>query len=186
MGADQRHRTTRPRFSSCTSLLLRSAELMIALSLVYALVPIVLFRLEVVGAVYFALILAGFAFASLLYNRSRAYSAGRARFRSLVAAEFAMHGVLRLLLAAVLGASLYAVFLGLGFQRLDRLEDITRKHLWFLLFLVPLFVTIPGVVGLRRAIEMAAVDFPGYSLSTRRIIRRVRDGGIRDGRERAP
>lgn len=170
-----------PQHTTCLALVvLRLTELIVGLSLAYAVVPIALFRLETIGALYFALVLAGFAFSSLLYNRSRAYSTGRARFRSLVAAEMAMHGVLHLLLAAILGAALYAFFLGIGFNRLDGLEGLERKHLWLFLFWIPLFLTIPGLVALRRAVEVLAVEFTGWSLSRREIIRRVRAGGIRD------
>lgn len=164
---------------SLASAVLRITECLVGLALLYALIPIFLFQLETVGAVYFALVLAGFAFCSLLYNRSRAYTEGRARFRSLVAAEMAMHGVLHLVFAALLGAGLYAFFLGIGFRRLEGLEGLERKHLWLFLFVVPMFITITGVVALRRAIEIVAVDFSGGSVSRRRIIRRVRDGGIR-------
>lgn len=171
-----------PRFAL---LLLRVAELCVALSMLYSLVPILMFRLEPIGAVYFALILAGFAFASLLYNRSRAYTKGRARFRSLVAAETAMQGVFNLLISALLGASMYAMLLAIGFVRLDHIEDLTPKHIWLLVFLVPMFMTIPGVVSLRRAIEIAAIDFVSFYTRHRVVARRVWDGGIRGGRRDA-
>ncbi|WP_093204608.1 hypothetical protein [Variovorax sp. YR750] len=171
-----------PRFAL---FLLRVAEFFIALSMLYGLAPILMFRLEPIGAVYFALILAGFAFASLLYNRSRAYTKGRARFRSLVAAETAMQGVFNLLISALLGASMYATFLSMGFVRLDRMEDLTLRHIWLLVFLVPMFMTVPGLVSLRRAIEIAAIDLVGFYTRRRVIARRVWDGGIRGGRRGA-
>ncbi|MDP9919814.1 hypothetical protein J2W24_005494 [Variovorax boronicumulans] len=152
------------------------SELLIAISLVTVVfVRMMLFQFATLGAIYFPLVLAAFGFASLLYNRSRAYTRGRGRVRSLYAAERATQGVFFLLLAGVLAGGLYTVFVYLGFEPVYLMADLRPKHAWLLLFLAPMFMAIPGVVCLRLAIEIAAADFLGHR-GPRELRRRIREG----------
>lgn len=152
------------------------AEGLIAFSLVGIFFSKLLtFEFGLIASILFPLIIGAFTFASLLYNRSRAYSSGRVQIRSLVAAERAMQGAFYFLTVAMLGAGMYSAFLYAGFQPITSASELQRKHGWLLLFLVPMFMLIPGFVQLRKAIQLAAVDFLGVH-TTREIRKRVRSG----------
>jgi hypothetical protein len=159
--------------ASIRSILIRAAESFIAFSWISAIVPIAHFRLVGIGALYFALITASFTLAGLLYNRARAFSKGRLRIRSFVAAERAMEGAFHLLVAAALGAGLYALFSAQGFVPLENSTQLPRKHLMLLAFGVPMFMSLDGIVALRLAIQVVGVDLFGKRslLQLRRQIR---------------
>ena len=107
----QGEKLKRTRPSRIYRWVLSISELLIAMSLVtIVFVRVMLFQFATLGAIYFPLVLAAFGFASLLYNRSRAYTRGRGRVRSLYAAERATQGVFFLLIAGVLAGGLYTVF----------------------------------------------------------------------------
>lgn len=152
------------------------AEQLIAMSMLLVIfVQVLTFRFGPIGAIYLPLIVATFSFSSLLFNRSRAYTRGRTRTRSLYAAERSMQGAFYLLIAGLLGVGLYGVFLYVGFTPVESLADLRAKHAWLLVFVVPFFLVIPGLVCLRLSIQTAAMDFLGTRSPTE-IRRRIRDG----------
>lgn len=117
------------------------------------------------------IILVFFGFTSLLYNRGRALTKGKAPTRSLYAAERAMQGTVWYLLGIILGTSLYGVLVRFGVT-FDPSAP-SPAGLSLLLFLAPYAFMQMGLLCLMRAIWTVAPN-PFRRVGAFELRRRVR------------
>lgn len=153
--------------------IMRLIELLISFSIFVVFFNVLRFDFAAIGTIFLPLVVAMFSFTSLLYNRARAYGKSRSRTRSLYAAERAMQGAFFTLLSGLLGVGMYGAFVYCGFASG---EPTQAKHLWLLLFFIPVLLLVPGVVCFLLAVRSASVDFLGPR-SPWELRKRIREGG---------
>jgi hypothetical protein len=156
-----------------TRSIFRAFDVVIAFSLFVAFCVFVLnFRFGPIGAISIPLLAVFYGFSSLLYNRSRAYTRGHSRIRSLYAAERAMQATLFAVTGLLIGGGMYALFAWFGFTPG---EEISKKHVALFAFIFPYAFIQAGLKCFLIALRVASVEFM-RPLSPRLLRKRIGDG----------
>lgn len=178
MASTQHVAPSRQQQSALRRVLLRVIEAFASFVFFWAVVHHVYsFDLRPLAALCLPILVAFFAFSSLLFLRGRSLAPGKTQIRSLYAAERAMQASVWYLFGIILGVSCYGLLLHFGVT-FDP-GNPTPEGLWLLVFIAPYALMQTGFIIFMRAAWLVTPQLFGR-ISPFEIRRRIEQVARKD------